>query len=513
MRTSRKWWLISIIALVVISFILYVATLTPLMGFSGDDALYATLGKSIATGNGYRPINLPHNPIKINIPPFYPLVLSGVWKVFPIFPQNVLAMKFISIIFSLIFTILAIKFISNHTIQWIALSAGLLAAITPLRVSISTQIMTEMLYSVLSVSVLLFASKINSKTSPVYLILLSLGIIITFCTRAVGSILIFATGYFLAHRRYWKKFALFTTVSLVLSFICIFYIFKGKAPVTGFLRKSFEISIPGPLTVIDFGKRIFENSWTLISYGILGLFCPINKIMLFFTKFTGLSNPVIPRIIGLILNGLAIYGFISSIKKSIGVLEIYVIVYILGLCFYPWPSDRFLIPLGPFLFYYFLKGISLLCNKLHLKKSVVLSVLVVFITIGALKLDLYLAGRKERYKIRDSEFIHAWNWIKSNTPRNAILGCINPNQFYLYTDRHTIAWLKTLNLDKKINWVNENKIDYVIKAPFAGTTINEDLSNLFIQPVLDSFPNFFMKVYKSSLGYIYIYKVKSSELK
>ena len=64
------------------------------VGVFQDDGIYTVLGKAIASGEGYRYINLPGAPYATHYPPGYPLFLALLWKISPEFPQNVALFTF-----------------------------------------------------------------------------------------------------------------------------------------------------------------------------------------------------------------------------------------------------------------------------------------------------------------------------------------------------------------------------------------------------------------------------------
>jgi hypothetical protein len=64
------------------------------VGVFQDDGIYAVLGKAIASGEGYRYLNLPGTPYATHYPPGYPLFLALLWKLSPEFPQNVALFTF-----------------------------------------------------------------------------------------------------------------------------------------------------------------------------------------------------------------------------------------------------------------------------------------------------------------------------------------------------------------------------------------------------------------------------------
>jgi hypothetical protein len=79
-------------ALVILAIGLSIIDTLP-VGVAFDDAMYVILGKALATGQGYRWLNLPGAPPATHFPPGYPALLAVLWKVVPRFPANVLVFK------------------------------------------------------------------------------------------------------------------------------------------------------------------------------------------------------------------------------------------------------------------------------------------------------------------------------------------------------------------------------------------------------------------------------------
>ena len=59
------------------------------VGVFYDDGIYVTLAKALAEGEGYRYIHLPGAPPGVHFPILYPATLSLLWRLWPVFPQNV----------------------------------------------------------------------------------------------------------------------------------------------------------------------------------------------------------------------------------------------------------------------------------------------------------------------------------------------------------------------------------------------------------------------------------------
>src|SRR5205814_7604879 len=79
------------------SSLLYYAAVSPQrFGRGHDDSVYLTTAKALATGEGYRIISLPYEPAQTKYPPFYPLLLSFLWRLYPHFPENLAWMMLLS---------------------------------------------------------------------------------------------------------------------------------------------------------------------------------------------------------------------------------------------------------------------------------------------------------------------------------------------------------------------------------------------------------------------------------
>lgn len=88
-------WLVALVA-----FGAAVAAIGPWpVGVFQDDGMYLVLAKSLASGEGYRYLNIPGAPSATHYPPLYPAVLALLWKLNPAFPQNVTTFKFANALF------------------------------------------------------------------------------------------------------------------------------------------------------------------------------------------------------------------------------------------------------------------------------------------------------------------------------------------------------------------------------------------------------------------------------
>lgn len=88
----RELLIASAVAFVVLA--IGIAAVAPYpVGAFQDDAMYVVLARALASGEGYRFINLPGSPAATHFPPGYPAFLALVSFVAPAFPRNLVAFK------------------------------------------------------------------------------------------------------------------------------------------------------------------------------------------------------------------------------------------------------------------------------------------------------------------------------------------------------------------------------------------------------------------------------------
>ena len=88
-RTGRGQRLVPIVLFGLVTAVaMWAATPAPVGAFV-DDGFYTVLAQSLATGQGYRYLNVPGAPNATHFPPGYPALLALLWRVWPVFPDNV----------------------------------------------------------------------------------------------------------------------------------------------------------------------------------------------------------------------------------------------------------------------------------------------------------------------------------------------------------------------------------------------------------------------------------------
>jgi hypothetical protein len=182
-----------------------------------DDAAYVILAKSLATGQGFRWLNLPGAPLATHFPPGYPAVLAALWAIDPRFPANVLLFKVANAVFLALAAggtvVLARRRLGFSTGAALAVTlAGALAIPT---LELSTQVLSEALFLALLLPALLVAERTveaDAKLADVALLALMVGILTL--VRTQGIALAGAVGLLLLARRRLRDAAVFAGVGL-----------------------------------------------------------------------------------------------------------------------------------------------------------------------------------------------------------------------------------------------------------------------------------------------------------
>src|SRR6185503_6079266 len=191
------------------STLLYISQIRPeRFGAYHDDGIYVTTAKALATGEGYRIISLPYEPAQTKYPPFYPFLLSLIWRVYPSFPANLTWMMLLSIAATISFLALTYRYLvkQGYSTRWQALIIIAMAAINWRTMIVATGVQSEMVSAALSVGTLHLAERHEKQRGrPTTGLLIGALIGLTFVTRSSGISLLIAVSAYYVLRRQWQK--------------------------------------------------------------------------------------------------------------------------------------------------------------------------------------------------------------------------------------------------------------------------------------------------------------------
>ena len=206
------------LALAALALAVAVLTITPWpVGVFQDDAIYVVLAKALATGEGFRMINLPGAPHATHFPPGYPLVLAVLWRLVPSFPDNIVVFKFVNALFLAGTAAFTYRF-ARARLDLGPLGACVGAAVGTISVvvlMITGVVLSEPLYMLLVVPTLLLAERAAEDGRPTAAVAAGVMIGVLALVRTVGVFVLPAALIVLIVRRRWRSAALLTASALV----------------------------------------------------------------------------------------------------------------------------------------------------------------------------------------------------------------------------------------------------------------------------------------------------------
>lgn len=474
------------------------------IGTSYDDAHYIILAESLANGEGYKLINFPRPQLERAFPPGFPLLLTPLTF---LFPNNYSVLKLFSLVLwlasiYLIYKLFSKKFSSPHLEILITL-----VALNPLLIGTSVTVMSETAYLFFSLLALVghaesVANPPNEKSGwkpDLQIILVSMLIFYTQLIRTIGIALFVAFVLYLLFA--WRFRELI--VSIIIFFIgTIFQRFiTGSLISTGYQSQVFNSSISEKI------EQVFSN--------IIGYYNQVissSLIPIFGSRFdTILENyglGFILFIFNITVLFLIAFGMFKT-KPKLEWMHIYFVIYVFGIFAFWNPNvgsvkARFLIPILPFLYFYFLNGIKFFTEKFPQPNRLAVT-LAILISIPLLARNIQDVINPVKNQITDLSL--GTNWVAENSPANSIIMVNEPVPAYPHVHRKTIGFPN--DGQDLIKYLDNQGIDYIIISPKLQSPRSLDLDLVVaneILPVLQSSPETFTLVYENTEYNVLVYQ-------
>ena len=464
---------LSILVLIVIlsvSSVLYYAALAPeRFGSYHDDSIYATTARALANGQGYRIISLPSEPAQTKYPPFYPLLLSLIWKAHSQFPQNVVWMTMLSCLAALSFLALTYRYLTSrgYSTPFQALIVVGLAAANWRTIILATGMYSEMLFAALSVAALCLAERDASKEG-IWFNRLLLGIILglAFLTRTSGLVLLLSVGIYYALHKRWRAAAAVMFIGGLFVLGWVWWCYVNKTNVDG-INTAYYTSYLGHLKQTVADMQASGSSSALTAYLKIILTNFIGGVLVSVPLVcSGLNYGWMPSFGGssviavfflLLVFLVLVMAFVKHISRGVRLLHVYLIssfaIYLLWLPGVAY--DRFMMPLLPFLLVFLVSGFDLQislarrelsCGGQPARKMGAAFIMCIFLAAIGLGLYSYGAGvywvfATSKSSVRAEEDAQASAWIAERTDPSETLVCYRDPKYFLYTGHKAVRSL------------------------------------------------------------------------
>jgi hypothetical protein len=433
--------------------LLYLVRLGPLPmypAFGDDNSHYLLSAEALATGQGYRMINDPERPYATLYPIGYPAVISVALRVLPFGRAGITLIRLISVLGYLIFIALSWRLLLRYLSPRLATGVALAIGVTPLMFESVGEIMSEGVFSPLIIAALVLAKSAlasdgreGGRSSVAAAALCGVCAGAAMLCRTIGFTFILGIALAFVLGRKWRELPPYLTLSVLIAGTWLLW--SGLHKGSGYSNYTREFHS-------DFTWRTpFENLWTLVSFSAPdALFAPINT--------TGLQSLlrhthllVLVDLLGLLTVGVLCYGLISLWRRGDPVATCFTL-YMVVVILWPWTPTRFMAPILPLCAILTIEGARRLARRLEAAHRPPASIrralvgLLVVGAVGALLVDLmrvrnlyasgHWGGPPAAQQWRNTR--NALDWLRANTPADALIICPYPYATYLFTGRQTV---------------------------------------------------------------------------
>lgn len=476
------WWVA--LGVIILGGLCMYLVFNPNLSTNGDNAHYIVLGISLAQGSGFKEISNPEMPPAI-APVGYPLLLAPFLA---LFPDHYLLLKFLSVLLFLLCLPLLMVVIRGEAGGILpALGVVVLSAINPHLLDFGQMVMSEIPFLFFSLLGLFFLQRslmsTEQRMSRGNGLLFGLSVVFlvfSYHIRSIGAALLLALLVYLALK---KRYRLVLVAGLLILCLVLPWMLRSRNVAEGggyldqiMMRDPYKPAL-GKISTGDMLARMGSNLKTYMVFIIpQALFPPL-------TSRAGRGG--IYPVLGLMATLVAVLGFFLRARRSLGFVELYTICFF-GICIiWPqiWSGMRFLIPIVPFLIYYFLIGLRGLAGALGSRwEPLVGKLLIVFvlvIVVASCLTGLARAGQARasghvrRYPPEWQNYFLAAEWCRDHTPEKSIFLARKPSLFYLRARRPVMNYPYTADTEEMMAFMAQNRVDYVILDGFSwtGTTM------------------------------------------
>lgn len=411
------------------------------VGVFYDDGMYLILGKSLATGQGYRYLNLPGAPEATHFPPGYPALLAALWRTWPDFPANVALFKTVN---AMLYaagaagaTHLAVRRLGMRPVVAAAVCAA--AAFAPAALMLAGVLLAGPLYFALLVAGLIIAERvtaIESRSGALAIVALAVVAAALVHVRSLGiALFVGVTGALLIRRRPIAA-AAFLALGVALLIPWQLWTARHARTVPAVLASSYGSygDFIGPALASDgpgfVARTAARNLRRLVSLGgELTVGAPVALLR------AGL---------GLVVVALAAIGLVRLRRMPATLLAM--CAYVGAVVIWPFQPDRFLMDVLPLLVLLPAAGAGALSEwrprsnaSVHVRRAALGAVTVAAFGFVATTAKALVAGHQSWLPRSAAERVQPQlDWIARHAEPGAVIATSHDPLVHLYTGRPTV---------------------------------------------------------------------------
>ena len=506
-----------LLALFGLAAILYLLSLNNYFWLDGDDVVYSILARSILKGEYLNYHNILNTP-NIFYWPGFPILLTIPTL---IFGNNIIALKFIPILCTLIALLFLFKYFKlKYGLNW-AFIILILLIINPVIFTFAHTILTQapflmsLIFSIYYIEKTLIEKK--SHFSKEFLIGTFFAIFSKYVRPEGDFLALFVFIYLILNKKF-KHAIIFSFFFIVLTgfwHIQIHRMYNNASPI----QKEYFMPLTGRIQNI-LRKSLVSDKVEILTFKEI-IDRTIEGWKFFFTEnipvtifgFKFMQNQLFW---GLIISFLMIFGFILSLKsnslkeilKNISIMHLYTLFGLALAILAVGKSEKYLYPVIPFIIFFIFQALKKLPKFLFVLIFIVFSLFSITLTLENLSRE----RQKPYYDPYFETYLELAKWCKNNTPANAKFITRKSEYFYWYSNRKGAPILYK-EPEENLKYI------YKLDADFLTVTYTgfDGISNPFVSKLLNQYPQFF-KVYHyivvpgTNLPY-YVLKIEKEALK
>jgi hypothetical protein len=379
-----------------------------------------------------------------------------------VFPKNYDALKVVSLALWLPSIFLVYKLFSKRLTSPYLEILTALVALNPLLVGASVTVMSESAYLFFSLLALLTFDKVDGRE----LSWLALAALLAFCTQQVRTIGIALTASLLVILLLSRRFKAFGIVFALFAVGILFQAWINLRNGGTVFSSGYEAQVLSG-SLIEKMNQVRANASGYLDEVLAGSLIPV-----FGTRLEAAFGFVF-FILNLIIFMLIVTGLLGC-KPKLEWMHIYFVVYAAGILAFWNPQvgsvkARFLIPILPFLYFYFLNGLKWL-TKGNLRAALGIAAIIALVLIARNLKDWRTPVRETM-----TDLSVGTNWIAENAPPDAIVMVNEPVPAYVHVKRRTINFPKNDQALEK--YLDNQGVDYIVIAPRLQSPRSAELTN------------------------------------
>jgi len=340
------------------------------------------------------------------------------------------------------------------------------------------------------------------------LVLAAVLVFYTQLIRTIGIALVIALVAYLLFTRRWREAGIAACVFVAGSLLQVWLNLRNGGSV---VSAGYESQVFGGSIVEKLGQ-MGSNMLGYFNQTVAGSLIPIfsSKVAAFLGNF-GLE--VLPALVNIIILLLIAFGVFAA-TKNFQMMDIYFAMYILGILAFWNPNvgsvkARFLIPILPFLYLYFVQGMAWVVEKV-IRSRINYGRRVEAGLIGLIALVLLIRNVQDwRNPVMNqmTDLSIGTSWVAENAPPDSIVMVNEPVPAYVHVQRKTIGY--PTNGQELERYLDNQGIDYIVVSPKLQSPRSMELDDFTITqvlPILNSQPEKFKKVFLSTEYNVIVYE-------